>query len=239
MSKEPGASVLGGCPLGRFRSKKPTPECPWAADKIKKLSDLTRSVINKELSRDVIATSNTTPLVRLARKLIKSSSLVFLKTDKDGGFAAAEAAGVIAERRRMLAGSEYRKVLKSSHITEEKGQELRNIFSRICIAEYGEKFCSQSTQLFNELSHDFRGRTLADSVATLDMTVKTHKPNGEAVGRAIHAATKSPLKPLMRYLSFCLHRALRGMEHLILDTRDLADKLSKKKIGKNRRMFNN
>ena len=86
--------------LPRFKSKKDTPRCPWACDALVNLtSKVTRLVYDeyKAASRKTFR-GNISPLSTLAWRLLKSSPHVFIKTDKDGGYASASICAVRREQ---------------------------------------------------------------------------------------------------------------------------------------------
>ena len=107
----------------------------------------------------------------------------------------------------VLSASEYKPVLRSSYITGESGRQLDKLLLDVTVAEFGPGFKPASTKLYGDLKHDFKGgKTLDNIVSILGMTCKTHKLQGEVVGRALHTSAKSPLKPVLRYISFCCGR---------------------------------
>lgn len=205
---------------------------------MKKLGELVQSAIidvaEKSCSR--MWKRNTFGLVRLATSLLRQSQNVHMNTNKDGGFACAPTVDVVAGRKRILAGNDYQRVLRSSYITDAIAKELDTIFLDICNAKFGPKHSTPEMRLYRDLTNDFRlGRkdqvSYEKIVSQLGHTCKTHKMQGEVVERQLHASVHSPLKPLIRYLSFCLRLAIRSLDHFITDSKDLAHKLSKTKIS--------
>ena len=59
----------------------------------------------------------------------------------------------------------------------------------------------------------------------LQVNLKTHKPDGKVVYRAIHSSAKSVFKPGMRYVSWCLRGAVSSIPWLLRDSFDLAERM--------------
>ena len=192
-----------------------------------------RTSVHKRMSESRVYRGNMFPLLGLAFRLIKRQKCTFTLTDKDGGFASSNASDLAVERQRILNSPDYLRVLRSTHISAEAGLEFKDLLNGIVDAEYGERMTPEKYKLHGDLQHDFMNgkRTLDDAVASLGITVKTHKSHGEVVGRALRCSQRSPLKPVLRWLSFCLRQAIRGMKHLLKDSVDLSEQIKTLKIS--------
>ena len=212
--------------LPQFRSRKKTPICnPGVADVSKELAEHVKRVFWEAFDGDHRQyLGNSFPLVALARRLIKHGPHSFTVTDKDGGFASAETCDLVDARKNLLENSgDYRKVLRSSFITSENALLFKSIVLEVvndeCDAEarpFGatEHLDPRKNRMYGDLTHDFvHEGDFANIVSDLQFTVKTHKPQREVVPRALHSSTRSPTKPLLRWVSWCLRQAIRGFEH--------------------------
>jgi len=64
-----------------------------------------------------------------------------------------------------------------------------------------------------------------DLWSNLQVTVKTHKPPGKVTLRALHASPSSPFSPGMKLIGSLLREELKKLPHLLVDSRDLLQKL--------------
>jgi hypothetical protein len=213
--------------IGPFKSKKKSPKCDRVDDRVRALTLEVKRNVYQCLSSGRHFQGNTIPLVTLALRLVRRSSMAYTLTDKDGGFAASEVSELAVERSRILNSVQYRKVLRSSHINEDAGKELETLLLEVTTAEYGDGFKMEKNRLYSDLTSDFRkgAKNLNGIVASLGLTCKTHKGQGEVVGRALHCSHCSPLKPVLRWLAFCLRQEIRGFPHLLKDSHELTKKL--------------
>lgn len=210
----------------RLKSRFSTPPCPISNER---LDEVIKSVHDTVLlswydAQKLRKNSNICSLTKLSYKLIRDSRLLFYTTDKDGGFAAAEASAVLIEMHRILSSSDYKRVLRSSYFNSD----LADAFRRACftaVACESENWSDQN-KMMGELMHDFRFRTPNAWAARLDLTVKTHKNQGEVVARALHTSNISPLKPALRYVSRCLRDFVTSQAHILRDSSQLAKLLA-------------
>ena len=67
-------------------------------------------------------------------------------------------------------------------------------------------------------------------VATLDLNVKSHKPDGDVKFRNIHCAASSPFKPAMRWMAEIFRHAMRDLPYILRDSDDLAEKMQRTQV---------
>ena len=63
-------------------------------------------------------------------------------------------------------------------------------------------------------------------ISTLDINVKSHKPEGEVAMRPIHSSAGHPFAPGMRFVSNVINEKLKDCSHILRDSDDLISKLS-------------
>jgi hypothetical protein len=154
-------------------------------------------------------------VVRLASRVLKNGDMGTIEAGKCGGFALCPKDS-IAEAKLLLLRSE-------SHYVE---MPMVDVAASNAMAEYG---CAlkdlvevlDQPLLGQALLSDFHRIGSAGIFSLLQVKVKTHKPQGSVSCRALHAATRHPMAPAMRYIVSHIDKTLRPLKHLYKSTRDL------------------
>ena len=124
----------------------------------------------------------------------------------------------------MLAGPKYTKI----PLYHGGEQDLFGMYLR---ASMGLARAVQCEKVASELLADARRDGICGIVSNLDVTTKTHKPQGEVTCRAIHATVKSSsMAPGMRLISKILRQRLMHLPHLVRDSEHLIKVLSRVKM---------
>ena len=157
--------------------------------------------------------------IRWARQYLQNSPLAVVPTDKDGGHAILTREALFTAKRTILAKPEYRQSRSYSSFPRDLIEEYAFHVRRIC----GEL---EDDELRTALLSDTHHQRLKDICAVLQVTLKTHKPDGEVTFRAIHGSPSSPFKPVTRLISCWLRPVLSNLPHLLRDTRSMITALS-------------
>ena len=147
-----------------------------------------------------------------------------LPTDKDSGFAVVLHEHLVAATDAILAKDCYTKIPFFDSST------CIDLFEPYVLAVNSVAADMKDLKLKSALMGDVRHvgpDSLAGMVANLQFTVKTHKPAGEVVPRALHAYNLCPMNRGMRLMSKWLREGLCRYPHILKDSGDLLSKVSR------------
>ena len=165
--------------------------------------------------------SNLNGVCRLALEILQKGETGACKTDKDGGFVLVKKQDVLKLCFANMTSKHYEPVIFDEELNANIGRQYLQAAQLVARAQGDQR-------LQQVLLSDYRtGKQTAKSF--LDLTIKTHKPQGEVAPRAIHSSATHPFAPGMRWLSHELRKHLQHT-HLIRDTRDLIRLLSSRPV---------
>ena len=170
--------------------------------------------------------------------MIRDSEQVFIKTDKDGGFVAAETSQVLMARQRVMDSNKYKVCSRRACINDNILYEYGSIGDEIGEIQGSVVTQNLVSDIVNVLgsSHSMVMDT-AGICSELHMTVNAYKAQGEVVERAIHVNSKSPFKPAYRWISHEIRKVTKRPTHLLQNSKDLANKLGKTFITMGKRLI--
>ena len=85
--------------------------------------------------------------------------------------------------------------------------------------------------LAQALQRDFHYFDTTCIVSRLGQTVKTHKPQGKVVMRALHSSTSSPLKPLYCFVAGTFRGSLHERKHIVKSSVDFRKCIEQHVLG--------
>ena len=162
--------------------------------------------------------SNTPGIVRLGFTLLKRSPFMVLPSDKDGGFVLLLRTLAPTMFKDMLNSNSYR----PDSISECEVNNIMRKYFKLCRAI---EDTTDIPGLKSALTSDARKFGARGLTSMLNVTIKTHKPAGAVVPRAIHSSVKHTFAPAMRWSRRILNERLCTFSHLVRDSADMVQKL--------------
>ena len=167
------------------------------------------------------------PIAAWGLRLLRRSNFGVCLTDKDAGFALMDRRDIIPMKRDILRGASY----EPAYVTMDLLAQHISQYREVCqlVGETIFPLFDGGTREQRRLVNSQRGRfvqTLVSDckmtpwslVSMLNVTIKTHKPQGRVVPRPIHATPAHPMNPGMRWLASEVREALRPYGHLLRDS---------------------
>ena len=159
----------------------------------------------------------TPKFLQLVHHTLRYFGLHALPTDKDGGMCLVEKEHLeIAVNDVVSNTSWYNEVLNIDN--DIYTTALEEYHMAACAVADGDAALKHT--LLSDMSFG-----VSNVCASLQHTVKTHKPAGSVVLRPIHAFGSNPMCPGMRWLKGNLRPVLERLPHLLKNSQDLMDKL--------------
>ena len=161
--------------------------------------------------------SNMIPLTKLGLRMLKDGPLAAVPTDKDGGFALVTKKSASSIHESILESKLYKEV----HIGAPKDQYWLNQLDEIA-------FAVQKLEHEPRLaSNILRWKRVGSLCSRLITTCKTHKPKGEVSFRNVHSSLAPAMGGLSTWIAYQFRAELEKLDHLVKDSRELVQKLSK------------
>ena len=165
--------------------------------------------------------SNVLPLTKHGWKCLKTSCWVAFLNDKDGGFTLVHEDYVPQAHIEVLNSRWYREVDPEMYRGEFVTKQYKNLCA--CV----ERVMGEGDGVARNLFRSFVRRG-ASSIATLDLTVKSHKGAGFETFRNIHKLPSHSLEGLSQWAARELRSWLHTRCHLLKDTRQFVKLMSTK-----------
>ena len=131
---------------------------------------------------------------------------------------------IIAEKLSILNGKAYKRIPYIHHrdILEEYAQAAGAIANVLdpdgSLPIDRRDIPKEKEPLFRSLMSDVTHASEGDLVGHVKLKVKTHKESGAVVCRQLHASTRHPMKPGMRWIAKILRQKLDSLPHLAKNT---------------------
>lgn len=157
-------------------------------------------------------------IITMALDTLRRSSFAAVQTDKDGGFCLIHKACLHQEIFDIMKGPEYEQAKKTTFTTEDIVRGFVEIAVNIGARH-------SDNQLKAALLSDIGRYPYERAFSRLQVTIKSHKADGEVGMRAIHSSSGSPPAPGYRFISFCLRPVISSMRHLMRDSFSVTQRL--------------
>jgi len=164
-------------------------------------------------------TSCTPRMVKWAMQVLKRQNLAVLPSDKDGGVVLLKAPDIerLESQIFLTETYEYLDMGTTSAYIREAVPAIKSLAVDIAAHENMPRLAAHI------LKPIFRGDS---AVSRLQMTLKTHKPQGEIKPRALHCAPSYAYEGVGRWLSRELRRKLDPFKHLVKNAADAKRQMS-------------
>ena len=151
-------------------------------------------------------------IIYFAVKQLHKSKWRAFPSDKDGGFVLCPRDKVLEMFRTALGTNNYSPCMYLFDFAQAN-YDFRNIAKSI-------GHLHDSSTLCRMLCSDV-GKPGFKLVSKIKATIKTHKDDGEVVPRVLHTAPSHMWSPAMRWISWCLPKALSHCSHIVRDSSHL------------------
>jgi len=167
-------------------------------------------------------------------RLFRESQLGILLSDKDAGFVTMPKSDVTKVMQTIVDGNSYRPHTLTLDILSEYWQRYAEVcqgVAHIFHPTVGLEGPSRNDAVGsrNRLYKALMSDSHVDKwqmVSRLDATIKSHKPQGEVVPRAIHASVRHPFLPGERFLARKIRENMVGLGHLLKDSGDFVAQIT-------------
>ena len=168
------------------------------------------------------------PLAQWGLKILKNMPYVALLSDKDAGFVILHKTDYSKMLTEMMEKPQYKRVYLDrdylyGHYDMYKdtiGRLANDLFVKDPHLDEEElyKIEQQQRHLRSAMFSEINAQPPTALISVLDCTIKSHKPAGKVVPRAIHACSSHPFAPAQRWLSTELRNTLRTFPHILADS---------------------
>lgn len=197
-------------PHWKIRMWRETPAYPHhaPAQLVKGLAGVSESVFNYlMLAQHKLSTRREffTPfLIKLGFRMVREKGWSVFPSDKDGGYVLVPADSVSSIYRKVLEKSDYTRV----YFTESDASALLEEYTSHC------KCIGSKLEDF-QLTRALLPTSGHKPIAFLDCTIKTHKPAGLVVPRAIHTSVMHSFTAGMRWIASILKPIVYKNDHVL------------------------
>ena len=200
-------------PSKTMTCREPLPQAfsDWSESFLESFATQYEHVYNKIRPYD--RSTRTLRLVSLAIRMLKDRNVTVLQSDKDGGFILVPRSDLESIERKILCDS-------STYVYEDGGMVVATLQAAERTAATladGIGIAMSDPNLSAYIMRPMHrvGRT---AVATLGMTVKSHKPPGDVVPRQIHGILGYSFEGHAKWLSGQIREHLGDRSHLVADS---------------------
>lgn len=205
---------------GRFTIDCPSTDCPSLEEWLRGFRSAFLAGYNSSMKRSRASDlSNVSPLAQVGYRMLMSSDMAAIPTDKDGGYTLIQRGELANVHSQILESNSYRRV----HSVD--WSSVARAYTRLAYS-VGSHY--NDRRLGSTLSKSLYIED-ATFISTLKTTCKTHKPPGAVGFRNIHSSSGWKLQGLSLWLAQELKALLlrTGATHILKDSADFVEKLSR------------
>jgi len=174
----------------------------------------------KFLQQSYHRSSFSTALARFASLPLKFGMYGTIETDKDGGWSVIKKTDLMAEEDRVLNKPWYKKLA----YPHEYEKDICILYDCV-VQEFFQADLVLRRALLSSM-HNYK-----HAFSTLSLKIKSHKDPGEIECRPIHMSVSSPFAPGMRFIQQHLRSYISQFPHVLRDSKDLCQKLSRRRFS--------